>query len=677
MADFTELEWSLRLQAPAIEGDVYQFAVFDAGIAIPGSIASIVANGTYYLEAGLSIPVAATVTAPTETFTHVGNFTETGLQVPIVATTVGGLAGTPTVYEDWTGANGAAWSTARWTDIVHYNGTGTIDIQANAGRIACATGVGTGVRALQGQTDLGWMFKATFDLTASSSFVAGFRSGTEMMPSSVEPMTGYYISYQPNTGTFSFRRRNGDQTTNMLGTTVFGASAATRWFRVQALGTNIQVKTWLDGGSEPAAWTFEATDAAWGSGYFSYSFYGGGTGTRTVTIDDLTVFKSVERADFNNDRPASLPIVATFTAPTQTFTHAGNFNETGLSIPIVATTTVPTDLLKLRETVSVLVVGDLTTPVQQVDFKNLVLAIPITSGVTPTALRKQFEAALSVPVVSAVAATNQADFKNLVLSVPIVGAIDRTDNQSSSGHFDETAKSIDIVTSAVLSTQLVVFRQLGLSVPGVGEVIVTDSKGYHQSALSVPVVGAVVATASKGYHQSVLSIPIVAVTTTTVLVKCRDLESPISIVAELTVTHQADFKTFPTLSVPFVADIGVFDDIHREGENRSVHAVATFALVEQADFKNLALSVPVAVVVTASALLKMYILCSISISATVTRTDKMGSTLVTVLGDADALYLGERGGGTGFTAEQSRPGRDTIIYAGYGGLAWPTASTAK
>ena len=57
-------------------------------------------------------------------------------------------------------------------------------------------------------------------------------------------------------------------------------------------GSTIQLKTWLDGQTEPAAWTSTNTDTtvtAPGQLFFSLARGSTNTGTRAVLIDDLTI----------------------------------------------------------------------------------------------------------------------------------------------------------------------------------------------------------------------------------------------------------------------------------------------------------------------------------------------------------------------------------------------------
>ena len=69
-------------------------------------------------------------------------------------------------------------------------------------------------------------------------------------------------------------------------------STAKRWVRLRVSGSTIQLKTWLDGQTEPAAWTSTDTDTsvtAPGQLFFSLARGSTNTGTKAVLIDDLTM----------------------------------------------------------------------------------------------------------------------------------------------------------------------------------------------------------------------------------------------------------------------------------------------------------------------------------------------------------------------------------------------------
>ena len=210
--------------------------------------------------------------------------------IPVPVGTGGSTASV--VYDAFTGTNGAAWSGSLWTDIA-VQASSVVDIQSNAGRMANA---GTPypasrVRSTLSKGDCDWAFKVSFDSTNEFYFVVGWCTGTSWggNGSTYEPLAGYGFEYQFTGDTLFYEYNGAGGRTQIGGTSNVGASAATRWIRVQTIGSAIKVKTWLASGAEPGTWNFTTTDSTWTSGYLTLTMYGGSSGaTRTATIDDVT-----------------------------------------------------------------------------------------------------------------------------------------------------------------------------------------------------------------------------------------------------------------------------------------------------------------------------------------------------------------------------------------------------
>ena len=85
---YTELEWSLKLQAPAVDDEVYEFRVYagatplDTYAVTPQLTAEVVSGPVNYNETGRAITIAATVASPSDQ----ADFKELALAVSVVAT---------------------------------------------------------------------------------------------------------------------------------------------------------------------------------------------------------------------------------------------------------------------------------------------------------------------------------------------------------------------------------------------------------------------------------------------------------------------------------------------------------------------------------------------------------------------------------------------------------------
>jgi hypothetical protein len=69
-------------------------------------------------------------------------------------------------------------------------------------------------------------------------------------------------------------------------------SAAKQWIRFRVVGSTIQVKHWLDGQGEPAAWSSTDTDTgvtAAGQLHLSMVRGGSNVGAKSVLVDDVSV----------------------------------------------------------------------------------------------------------------------------------------------------------------------------------------------------------------------------------------------------------------------------------------------------------------------------------------------------------------------------------------------------
>jgi hypothetical protein len=65
---------------------------------------------------------------------------------------------------------------------------------------------------------------------------------------------------------FDIIKHVGGTPSTVAGASFSVAAGVKHWIRFRVQGTTLQAKIWLDGTSEPAAWTVTGTDASLGSG---------------------------------------------------------------------------------------------------------------------------------------------------------------------------------------------------------------------------------------------------------------------------------------------------------------------------------------------------------------------------------------------------------------------------
>jgi chitodextrinase len=195
--------------------------------------------------------------------------------------------------DTWPGANGSAWSSAWTTDASN----GTIDTQNGSGRLACNDVTGAFARAqlsgLAARTDSEVVFSYQWNATGPSAYFSVNLRGSGGWLNAYRPRNGYGIELSSGSATATIYRASNGVTTSLA--SVPGAqplTTARQWIRVRVVGSTIQFKRWLDGQSEPAAWTATVTDTtvtAPGQLFLALSRSGSNVGSKGVSIDDLTV----------------------------------------------------------------------------------------------------------------------------------------------------------------------------------------------------------------------------------------------------------------------------------------------------------------------------------------------------------------------------------------------------
>lgn len=275
---------SLTLTWPAATDDrgVAGYRIVRSGTVLPGTV-----TGTTFNDSGLTA-----ATAYRYTVRAVDTSGLVGPDSPFVDVTT--LAVTANLFSDlWTAADGAAWQAA-W---IASTSAGTVDTLSNAGRLTVTNTSGAYARAqlngLAARTNAEAKFSYRWTATGSSAYFTVNLRGSGGWTNAYRPRNGYGVEFSSNSTSPVINKSVNGTTTDLK--TMSGAqplSTAKRWVRMRVSGTTIQVKTWLDGTTEPTAWTGTVTDTtvtAAGQLFFSLARGSSNTGTKSVLIDDLTI----------------------------------------------------------------------------------------------------------------------------------------------------------------------------------------------------------------------------------------------------------------------------------------------------------------------------------------------------------------------------------------------------
>lgn len=174
------------------------------------------------------------------------------------------------INTDFTGlTNGTAWP-APWTSAVTSGSGAIVDVQNTSGRLVGASGSNLYIAnhySWSSTTSVNWdlLFDLSFGAIVESYFDVNIRS---VVPATAAtfPTSGYFARIMPSTSQLDLNKWNSTQTWTQLGTTTatmsptFTANQAVR-FRLQAIGSTVQIRYWTPGATEPSTWAISATDA--------------------------------------------------------------------------------------------------------------------------------------------------------------------------------------------------------------------------------------------------------------------------------------------------------------------------------------------------------------------------------------------------------------------------------
>lgn len=190
---------------------------------------------------------------------------------------------------DFTGSNGAAWPSPWITSFS--GGTGIIDIQSGAGRLQTPAAVYSMARASlpYTATNVEATCRFRFSSVSEQYFAMGIRGDNAWGSNALN--TGYSITFSAADSLAYFSERNSGTVTN-YSTLSFSISANT-WYRakIQATGTTIRYRAWLDGTTEPSTWTTEVTDStiATGTHCMLSQLSGNSSTARRCDVDDFVL----------------------------------------------------------------------------------------------------------------------------------------------------------------------------------------------------------------------------------------------------------------------------------------------------------------------------------------------------------------------------------------------------
>ncbi|MDQ1742225.1 MAG: hypothetical protein QOE23_564 [Pseudonocardiales bacterium] len=211
---------------------------------------------------------------------------------PAVSVTT--LTEVPPLFSDtFSGADGSPWSSA-WTSGA---ATGTVDIQAGAGRISNDDTSGayarTQLTGLAARTDSELLTSFNWSSNTALSYLSVYLRGSGGWQNAYRPKNGYGLQLQSNSGTVTVQK-NVNSVTSTVASVTGGQAVTTakQWLRLRVSGSTIQFKIWTDGTIEPTSWKSTSTDTSvTAAGQLFLSVVRGGTnvGAKSVSLDDLAV----------------------------------------------------------------------------------------------------------------------------------------------------------------------------------------------------------------------------------------------------------------------------------------------------------------------------------------------------------------------------------------------------
>ena len=205
------------------------------------------------------------------------------------------LSGDPAVLfqDSWDGADGSPWG-ASWTVS---NTNGSVTTQAGGGRLLFNDVANAYARAqlsgLADRSDSELLMSYRWTASSPTAFLSVYVRGSGDWQNGYRPRNGYGVQLQSNSTTAVVQKNvNGTVTTIRTIADAQDVTTGKQWLRLRVVGSQIQLKAWAEGESEPAAWTSSDTDTsvtASGQLFLSLARGGSNSGVKSVRIDDLVI----------------------------------------------------------------------------------------------------------------------------------------------------------------------------------------------------------------------------------------------------------------------------------------------------------------------------------------------------------------------------------------------------
>ena len=248
--------------------------------------------------------------------------------VPVVAT-----GGTTLMADTFT--TGPGWDTSKWEIDFRYGGVA--DIQSNKGHLRVDAGGNWATRALGKPATQHSDGELTVTVTptelGNANTMVWLRGASTFNPTYNGYLyNGYYLRFNYSANKFQLRKHFdgndpdwcGGPSCTLAETTQTWASGTAYKVRFKAVGSTLQAKIWT-GSTEPPAWTFTATDTAYGSGRSALTIDNWDSGqAKNVTFDDYTL---------------ALPADIGYPAPVASFDVQASYNTLGLVESVIEPST--------------------------------------------------------------------------------------------------------------------------------------------------------------------------------------------------------------------------------------------------------------------------------------------------------------------------------------------------
>jgi chitodextrinase len=188
---------------------------------------------------------------------------------------------------------GSSWTTGRGVNgsITTVSGTGQVGVPPTSrNRVSYGRAQLTGIAARTG-SDVTFSFR--WGAATAGATLNVYLRGSGGWQSANRPRNGYGIELSATSSTVALRRTVSGSTTTLASTT--GAQQVgtmQQSIRIQVTGSIIRYRTWMTGQAEPSTWRASVSDTsvtAAGQLFVSLVSASGGSGTRTLQLDDLVV----------------------------------------------------------------------------------------------------------------------------------------------------------------------------------------------------------------------------------------------------------------------------------------------------------------------------------------------------------------------------------------------------